>query len=90
VTSVAGCEGSGVATVNCSRSGGTRITVAGDNFGDAGAVVLVGGQVCQFPSHDLPDPHATLSCSLPANNRLAQTIIVVQQAGILTGNVKYI
>ena len=48
------------ATFNCQQKGGERITLTGHNFGDAGAFVYIGGQLCADPVHE--EPGMTFLC----------------------------
>ena len=53
------------ATFNCQQKGGERITLTGHNFGDAGALVYIGGEICADPVHETPG--TKISCTTPAS-----------------------
>ena len=68
----------GVRASNCSREGGTgSLWVRGDEFGAAGAVLLVGGHPCSVEQQN----RTFAACALPAGHLLEQPVLVVQARG---------
>ena len=57
---------------NCPRLGGGLITINGANFGQTGAVVLIGNGICSSPQHALHSPH-----SQPIQSRLKSLVPAV-------------
>jgi len=78
ITSVTGC------LVDCARSGGDTITLAGANFGSCCASVIVGDVACTGVRHDDINPHGLLTCTLAPDKGTLKSIIFQQNRGQVT------
>ena len=74
-------SGPGLELTQCHRDGGEVITVYGENFGSRGALILVGGRVCQDPAHNISSPHSTLTCTLLPGTGVSLRVSVLQAFG---------
>jgi hypothetical protein len=79
VSDISGCaQDIGSTTVDCDRFGGDNITIVGDNFGQANALVYLCNVLCEPLTHDSVSPHTQLVCTIPPGTQLdAQVIVVV-------------
>jgi len=66
---------------SCPRIGGGTLTVIGNNFGSADAVVLIDGELCVDVVHDEQSPHYRLRCTLPAGTAANAAIVFIQAGG---------
>ena len=66
---------------SCPRTGGGTLTVIGNNFGSADAVVLIDGEICTYVVHDEQSPHDRLTCTLPSGTAANSAILFVQAGG---------
>jgi hypothetical protein len=92
VLGVTGCisVAGNVSTIDCPRAGQQRITITGRNFGQSGAVALVGSSLCTNVQQPLAqNPHRVLMCTIPAAitrfSIIDLPILVIQSGGLSTG-----
>ena len=79
IARVSGCQDVGVTTIGCAA--GNTLTIAGQNFGPTGDVVLVGGKPCLDVTHDLSMADLRLTCTLPAGAGMNQEVRVLDVSG---------
>lgn len=81
LTDLIGCtDAPGQGIRECAQSGGELITLHGDNFGQDGTRVLVGGLPC-VDVQPGADPHTSVTCKTPAGTGLETSVIVLQPRG---------
>jgi hypothetical protein len=84
ILGVSGCLPSpisAVATINCTRLGGTTITLTGLNFGGAGALVLVGSSMAPIVVQDAVTPHRKVVFITPSGTGVDRPILIVPGGG---------
>ena len=97
VDSIEGCAADDTVNgraVDCARRGNDQLTIRGDNFGESGATILVGGETCTNPTHDETEPHSILYCMTPEGWNRDLSLMVIQdngdQATFLSKTVSYL
>jgi hypothetical protein len=78
-----GCTQEGNNLHSCPRSGLTRLTITGTDFGDRDASVIIGDLPCLSVAHHDRRPHEELTCMLPIGAGTSKRVSVLQQNGLL-------
>jgi hypothetical protein len=71
------------ATFNCQRQGGERVTLSGHNFGDAGAFVYIGGEICTDLVHE--EPGISISCTTPTSVNINSAEDALKDVVVING-----
>lgn len=87
ITLIRGCERvSDTAIRECNRQGGDRIMLIGDNFGQTGATISIGGLTCTNPIHSTSNPHREITCTTPGDASVDRPVTLLQRYGELSRN----
>eukprot|EP01012_Entosiphon_sulcatum_P051097 TRINITY_DN7013_c0_g1_i3.p1 TRINITY_DN7013_c0_g1~~TRINITY_DN7013_c0_g1_i3.p1 ORF type:complete len:4070 (-),score=286.73 TRINITY_DN7013_c0_g1_i3:31-12240(-) len=89
VMSISGCGSDSAGNTNlCAESGGTVVTITGQNFGPGGATVFVGGTACSNVQQPIAD--TLILCQLPSGAGIkAVTVTQAGQTSAATHTVSY-
>jgi hypothetical protein len=68
----------------CPRLGGGLLTLIGNNFGNSGAVVLVGSELCLNVIH--VQDSICVQCILPPGTSISTAVVFIQAGGSLSSN----
>jgi len=81
IDSISGCTDVGSSTTRCARTGGTTITVTGDDFASPAPIVLVGGSPCDSVVADSSQPNKRLTCNIRSGTQTDLPVLLIQAGG---------